>query len=81
MNAETFLSALAGDPISRLRWRVLSRFGIPPGCADDRGISDRDCLLAAAHMVLDLRQGERKGAGGNPAFDEARFEALKEGGF
>jgi hypothetical protein len=44
-------------------------------------MSDRDCLFAAANMVIDLRrrdQGSR--GGGNPAFDEARFKRLKEGG-
>lgn len=81
MNAEKLLGALEDDPVSRLRWRVLCRFGCPPGGTDDRSMSDRDCLFAAANMVLDLRRGDiAEKAGGNPAFDEARFSRLKGGG-
>ncbi|HBD85959.1 MAG TPA: hypothetical protein DC001_00865 [Clostridiales bacterium] len=79
MTAEELLCSLDADPLSRLRWRVLDYFGVLPGGADDT-LSDSACLLAAANLVLDLRQNaKREGAGGNPAFDRARFEALKEG--
>lgn len=81
MNTEALLGALKGDPAARLRWRVLCYFGCPPGGTEDRSMSDRDCLFAAANMVLDIRRKDQtEKAGGNPAFDEARFRRLKEGG-
>jgi len=81
MSADELLGALEDDPVSRLRWRVLCHFGCPPGGADDRSMSDRDCLFAGVNMVLDLRRREKtEKAGGNPAFDEARFERIREGG-
>lgn len=80
MTTEALLRALDGDPVARLRWLVLCRFGVPPGGADDAAMSDGDVLLAAANLVLDRRQGGKtKETGGNPVFDEARFTRLREG--
>lgn len=74
---ERLLDALAGDPMARLRWRVLTRFGLPPGGA---ALSDADCLFAAANMVLDARARRTAEQGGrNPAFDAGRFRRLREG--
>ena len=73
MTAEELLSALAKDPMERLRWLLCRRFGLSPEAAP----GDAACLWAAANLVLDARLGA---AGGNAAFDEARFAALKEAG-
>jgi hypothetical protein len=79
MTTESLLRALAADPMARLRWHVLRTFGVSPGGADDAAMSDGDILIAAANLVLDRRQGGKtKEAGGNPAFDEARFARLRE---
>lgn len=74
---EALLETLAADPVARLRWRVLTRFNLPPGGA---ALSDADCLFAAANMVLDARARRKtEEDGANPGFDADRFRRLREG--
>jgi len=44
---------LSGDEMARLRWKVLSRFGILPTEKRAKRLRDRDVLLCALHMLLD----------------------------
>ena len=75
MTAQALLSALADDPMERLRWRVCRTFGLSP----DAPPSDGACLWAAANLVLDGKsRKETEKAGANPAFDEGRFRCLRE---
>lgn len=83
MNAAELIESLAKDPMERLRWLVLSGFGIVPGSRKAMGISDWDILCCAAHMVIDSRAsaantGEQ---GENGSFDKERFKRLSEGQF
>lgn len=79
MMTERLLEALAGDARERLRWMVLREFGVLPGSRQAEALTDRELLRCAGHMVLDRRRQERRGGedGDNPAFDTARYEALK----
>jgi len=72
------LMKAAARPRERLRWKVLSRFGILPGSWRSRLISDRTVLRCAAQMLLD-RESAGEAAWVNPAFDQARFERLGGG--
>lgn len=64
------------SPMERLRWRVLDYFRLPPTAE----LAPENVLWCAANMVLDIKsgRGEREKAQ-NPAFDEERFDALREG--
>lgn len=75
MTAEELIKSVEGDSMARLRWLVLKEFGVLPGSKRAGELSDRDCLLCAAQMVIDRRerQGERAEQGENPGFDEGRF--------
>jgi hypothetical protein len=82
LTADELLGSLEATPGERLRWRVLSRFGILPGSKRSREVSDGDILLCAAHMVLDSRgaAGAARGeAAQNLGFDDERFRALSGG--
>jgi hypothetical protein len=82
LTADELLGSLEAVPGERLRWRVLSRFGILPGSKRSREISDGDILLCAAHMVLDSRPSgarARVEAAQSLSFDEERFRALSGG--
>lgn len=82
MTLEELLEAVEGDALERLRWRVLTGFGVLPGSAQAGELSDADVLLCGAHMLLDRRlrfaaSGGRERAV-NTAFDKGRFLALSE---
>ena len=83
MSLEELLSALRSDPLERLRWIVLRRFGVLPFSEQARGLSDEDFVVCGAHMVLDARRGFGGGQGGeesiNASFDESRFISLGGG--
>lgn len=53
MSPEELMSALAGDPMERLRWYVLRSFSRLPGDRAARKMSDSDYLRCAAHMAMD----------------------------
>lgn len=76
MISEQLIESLSGDSMARLRWRVMRALGIAPCSAAARSMTDSECLTYAAHMVLDMRQDRAKTE--NPAFDMARFAALRE---
>lgn len=79
MSLEELLTALAADPMERLRWLVLRRFGVLPFSEQARGLSDEDFVMCGAHMVLDARGSSRGGydeGGVNASFDEDRFKNL-----
>lgn len=79
MSLEELLTALASDPMERLRWLVLKRFGVLPFSEQARGLSDGDFVVCGAHMVLDARgslpRGQSEGSV-NASFDEDRFRSL-----
>ena len=73
------LSALSGDCMKRLKWRVMERLNICPASLRGRLVTKRRTLEYACHLVLDA--GERAAnrnvnAEENPNFDMARFRAL-----
>ena len=79
MTAEELLSHLEGDHMARLRWLVLKEFGVLPGSRRAGRLSDEDCIICGAHMVLDRLEGQAPSAGErgvNKGFDESRFCAL-----
>lgn len=82
MTLEELLRELEARPIERLRWRVLREFGVLPGTVVARELSDLECLICGAHMVLD---GRRAGADSpleaavNESFDQERFKGLEGG--
>lgn len=82
MTLEELLSELEARPMERLRWRVLREFGVLPGSARARELSDLECLICGAHMVLDGR-GTTGGSDGesavNESFDRERFDGLRGG--
>lgn len=79
MSLEELLAALGADPLERLRWLVLKRFGVLPFSEQARELSDEDFVVCGAHMVLDARGSSRGGygeGGVNASFDEDRFNSL-----
>lgn len=71
------MEELAGDGYARLYYKVLRAFGALPSERRARSLTDGELLFLAANMALD----EAPAAGDvNPAFDEARFMAMKGGG-
>ena len=78
MSPEELMSALAGDPMERLRWYVLRSFSRLPGDRAARKMSDSDYLRCAAHMAMD-RNMERGAGDKNPTFDEKKFKELGGG--
>ena len=51
-----FDSALEQEDYERLKWRVLRAFGVLPGEARARRMTDREYLYCAAQMMLDERE-------------------------
>lgn len=72
------MSKRAQRPIKRLRWKVLSRFGILPGGLMDALVSNRRVILCAQNMLMDMGT-EPEEQLENPEFDRVRFERLGEG--
>ena len=79
MTAEELLDRLEKDSMARLRWLVLKEFGVLPGSKRAGKLSDEDCVICGAHMLLDRLErenalpGER---GANASFDDGRFRTL-----
>ena len=55
-NAERAREALQDAEFERLKWRVLRAFGVLPGEARAKRMTDRDYLYCAAQMMLDERE-------------------------
>lgn len=72
MTARELVAEVRRDPMERLRWRVLSRFGVLPCSREAREMTDEDCLRYAAHILAD-RSGD---FGVNASFDSGRYSAL-----
>lgn len=72
MTALELVSALEARPMERLRFRVLREFSVLPLSRQGRKMTDGQCLLYAAHMVLNLG-GEDEGERGE-SFDPMEFE-------
>lgn len=83
MTAEELLKSIGENPMERLRWRVLSSFGIFPASNRSKELSDEDLLVCGAHMVLDARKRSAAYMGNeterNGSFDEERFSCMSEG--
>lgn len=50
------MQALSQEDYERLKWRVLRAFGVLPGEARARRMTDRDYLYCAAQMMLDEQE-------------------------
>ena len=74
-------AGLADAPYLRLYWRVLRAFRVLPNERRAQTLTDGELLFCAANLALDEREKRERpdGEAENPAFDEARFQALKEG--
>lgn len=80
MNTKSLLEEIQYSSMLRLRWRVLRYMGIAYGTKIEKEISDKDCLIAAANILLDRKIIETKTKDGdNPSFDFNRFMYLKGG--
>lgn len=55
-NAKKAMQALSQEDYERLKWRVLRAFGVLPGEARARRMTDREYLYCAAQMMLDERE-------------------------
>ena len=55
-NAQKAMQALSQEDYERLKWRVLKQFGVLPGEARARRMTDRDYLYCAAQLMLDERE-------------------------
>ena len=55
-NAKKAMQALSQEDYERLKWRVLKQFGVLPGEARARRMTDRDYLYCAAQLMLDERE-------------------------
>lgn len=55
-NARLAAQALEQEDYERLKWRVLRAFGVLPGEARARRMTDREYLYCAAQMMLDERE-------------------------
>lgn len=81
MIAEELFEKLGNDPLERLKWLVLCRFGVLPGSTAAKELDDEDYVRCGAHMVLDERalpelSAEEKTF--NSSFDEERYRNLAE---
>lgn len=55
-NAQKAMQALEQEDYERLKWRVLRAFGVLPGEARARRMTDRAYLYCAAQMMLDEQE-------------------------
>ena len=55
-NAKKAMQALEQEDYERLKWRVLRAFGVLPGEARARRMTDREYLYCAAQMMLDEQE-------------------------
>ena len=55
-NAKKAMQALSQEDYERLKWRVLRAFGVLPGEARARRMTDREYLYCAAQMMLDEQE-------------------------
>lgn len=81
MIAEELFRKLENDPLERLKWLVLCRFGVLPGSVAAKELSDEDYLRCGVHMVLDCRACEAicsEDEQFNASFDEERYRYLAE---
>ena len=81
MNFDELLRRLELDPLERLRWLVLCFFGVMPGSAVAGELSDENCVICGAHMVIDARRRSliyADEACVNSGFDESRYFNLSE---
>ena len=77
---EALLSALAADPMGRLRWMVLRAFHVLPGSEADRQMTEEKLLRCGLYLLLETDSGPQAEAERSAAFDEGRFLALAKGG-
>lgn len=100
---EHLMEQLRGEPMERIRWRVLRAFSALPTEQRVRDMTEGDYLYCASQLLLDRQErldklcpACRKTAekeccpgcgrplscetGGNPNFDEKRFEELRRHG-
>ncbi|MCC8156635.1 MAG: hypothetical protein LUF68_06550 [Clostridiales bacterium] len=71
------LTALEQDSGARLRWRVMERLGICPISLRALLLTRRAAVRCACHLALSRAAVQPDAADANPAFDPARFEALR----
>lgn len=73
--AENLMTALAEDPMARLKWRVMGLLGVDPASLRALLLTRRRTLALACHLALDAGAGADT-VTENPQFDMARFRAL-----
>lgn len=73
------MQELSHDGYARLYYQVLRAFGVLPSERRARALTDGELLFLAANLRLDAQPEEETQSQINPAFDEARFAALKGG--
>ena len=78
MTAGELIGALERGPMERLRWRVLRTFSVLPCSRQARRMTDAQCLRIAAALAAERLDGGTECL--NSAFDEKKFERLREGG-
>ena len=80
MTPRALLAALEPRAMERLRFRVLREFSVLPLSRQGRKMTDEQCLLYAAHMILSRAGGlSSQPEGTNPGFDRMRFDELRRG--
>ena len=74
---QALMQELTADGYARLYYKVLRAFGVLPSEKRAKELTDGELLFLAANLQLDAQgSGETLS---NPAFDPARFEALRGG--
>ncbi len=71
---EQLKNAMKSCPGQRLKWRIMRQMGALP--ADVGSMTDHDYIFCGVNMLID---GEQEEVFSNPAFDEGRFFAMKQG--
>lgn len=79
MTAEEVLKRVRADDLARLRWHLCRMFRVAPWSRLARSLTNEDCLLFAAHMLLDRRDEATPTAAENPGFDGELFRIRKGG--
>lgn len=77
---EAMKQALAADAKGRLRWRVLRTLGVAPWEKRAKGLTDQELVRCAVQLLLDREPPRAVFGAVNPAFDDRRFEELKDHG-